>query len=152
MQTMRRGTYFVDPPVQGRLAWKVVVYWFFCLLAVEVFVACWVVWLDRPTSSLQLVGIVMRVCALPFAASLLLLPIVVFDSIRFSHRFAGPMVRLRRGMKDLAEGRVARAVIVREGDFWEDFAEDYNRVVDRVDRLEAELMHLRAKQDEPCGV
>ncbi len=149
---MRRDSFFVDPVVQGRWAWKVVSYWFFCLLAVELFVACWLVWLYRPSSSLELVGLVMQVCAIPFAASLLLLPIVVFDSIRFSHRFAGPMVRLRRTMKDLAEGRASPPVNLRDGDYWNDFALNLNQLIERVERLEEENRDLKAQQEEPCGV
>ena len=149
---MRRDTFFVDRVVQGRFGWKVVSYWFFCLLAVELFVACWLVWLYRPSSSLELVGLVMRVCAVPFAASLLLLPIVVFDSLRFSHRFAGPMVRLRRVMNELAEGRSCSPVLLRDGDYWNDIADDLNRVMERVERLENEVRDFKAKQEEPCGV
>jgi hypothetical protein len=124
-------------------------YWLFCLLAVELFVACWLVWLDRPQSSLELVSRVMQICALPFAGSLLLIPLVVFDMVRFSHRFAGPMVRLRRGMNELAEGQPTPHVIPRDGDFWRDFAEDYNRVVDRVEQLEAQLRTAQHHPLEP---
>ena len=149
---MRRDSFFVDPSVQGRWGWKVVSYWFFCLLAVELFVACWLVWLYRPSSSLELIHLVMQVCAIPFAASLLLLPIVVFDAIRFSHRFAGPMVRLRRAMKELAEGRACAPVLLRDGDCWIDFAVDLNRLIERVERLEEENRDYKAKLEDPCGV
>jgi hypothetical protein len=149
---MRRGTFFVDPVVQGRLAWKVAGYWLFCLLAVELFVACWLVWLYRPESSLELVRMVMSVCAIPFAASLILLPIALIDSIRFSHRFAGPMVRVRRLMNDLAAGREVEPLAIRDGDFWNDFAKDFNRLVARVEDLQNEVRDLRAQQEDPCGV
>lgn len=149
---MRRDSFFVDPVVQGKLGWKIVSYWFFCLLAVELFVACWLVWLLRPESSLELVRLVMQVCAIPFAASLLLMPIVIFDSMRFSHRFAGPMVRLRRVMRDLADGKPTSPVAIREGDFWNDFAADFNRLAKRVEQLENEVRDYRAKEEEPCGV
>lgn len=149
---MRRGTFLVDPAVQGRFGWKVVSYWFFCLLAVELFVACWLVWLYRPSSSLELIRLVMQVCAVPFAASLLLLPIVVFDSLRFSHRITGPMVRLRRAVKEMAAGQPASLVLLRDGDFWGDFATDLNQLIERVDKLESELRDRKAKEEEPCGV
>ena len=38
MARLRRGAWFVEPTVQGRLAWRVVSYWFFCLMAVELLV------------------------------------------------------------------------------------------------------------------
>jgi len=38
----------------------------------------------------------------------------------------GPVYRLRRSMRALADGN---PVHFRDGDFWYDFAEDFNRVV-----------------------
>lgn len=149
---MRRGAFFVDKVVQGRLAWKVISYWFFCLLAVELFVACWLVWLYRPESSLDLVRLVMHVCAIPIAASLILLPVVIVDSIRFSHRFTGPMVRFRRIMKDLAEGKEIEPLAIREGDFWNDYAADFNRVAARMKELEGIVRDYKAREEDPCGV
>jgi hypothetical protein len=149
---MRRGSFFVDPVVQGRLAWKIVSYWFFCLLAVELFIACWFLWIYRVDSSADLVQLVMHVCAIPFAASLLLLPVVVFDSIRFSHRFTGPMVRFRRVIKEVADGHEVKPLAIRDGDFWNDYAADFNRVVGRIKQLEDELRDLKSQHEEPCGV
>ena len=42
------------------------------------------------------------------------------------------MVRLRRSMHDLAEGRDVATIQFREGDFWQELAVDFNRVVGRV--------------------
>ena len=61
-------------------------------------------------------------------ASLLLLPGVIFDLVRLSNRFAGPMFRLRRSMHDLAQGKPVDAVHFRHGDFWQEFADDFNTI------------------------
>jgi hypothetical protein len=63
-------------------------------------------------------------------ASGLLLPIVAHSAIRFSNRFAGPMVRIRRSLKQLAEGEIPH-VVFRENDFWTDVADDINKLAAR---------------------
>jgi hypothetical protein len=70
-------------------------------------------------------------------ASLLLLPLVLFDVIRFSNRFAGPLVRLRRAMRTLARGEQVLPIKFRDGDYWQDFADDFNAVAATVQRYRA---------------
>jgi hypothetical protein len=69
-------------------------------------------------------------------ASLVLLPLVVMDIVRLSNRFVGPLVRLRRGMRALARGEAVQPIQFRQGDFWQDFAEEFNGVVARMQALE----------------
>ena len=45
-----------------------------------------------------------------------------------SNRFVGPIYRLRRSMRSLANGEEVDPVFLRDGDYWFDFAEDFNRV------------------------
>jgi len=61
-------------------------------------------------------------------ASLMILPAVLWDLTRMSNRFVGPVYRLRNSMRDLADGKPVDPVHFRTGDFWFDFAEDFNRV------------------------
>ena len=42
------------------------------------------------------------------------------------------MVRLRRAMRGLAEGREVSPIQFRKHDFWKELATDFNRVVQRV--------------------
>ena len=60
------------------------------------------------------------------------LPMVVADVIRVSNRFAGPLVRLRRSMRALARGEHVEPIHFRKGDFWQEFAEEFNAVAARV--------------------
>ena len=65
-------------------------------------------------------------------ASFILLPLVVYDIIRTSNRFTGPLLRLRRSMRALAAGEQVKEIRFRDGDFWQDLAEDFNAVARRV--------------------
>jgi hypothetical protein len=64
-------------------------------------------------------------------ASLLLLPLVVYDLLQVTNRFAGPIFRLRRSMRDLAQGIPVMPIRFRDGDFWQDFASDFNLVAEK---------------------
>jgi hypothetical protein len=77
---------------------------------------------------------------------LLLVPVYVWDVVKLSHRFAGPMLRLRRILNDLADGGRASALKFRPNDFWHETATEFNRFYeehlalrDRCQELENEL-------------
>ena len=59
-------------------------------------------------------------------ASLVLLPLIVWDMIRFSHRVVGPLIRLEREMQRLAEGESVRPLRFRENDYWHGLAKRFN--------------------------
>jgi hypothetical protein len=61
-------------------------------------------------------------------ASGVLFPIFIFNAIRFSNRFTGPMVRVRRTLKELARGETTPMRSFREHDFWSDTADDINEI------------------------
>ena len=63
---------------------------------------------------------------------MVLLPVALIDMARMSNRFAGPILRLRRAVRDLADGREVEPIKFRDHDYWGDFAEDFNRVVARM--------------------
>ena len=74
-------------------------------------------------------------------AVLVLAPIFLRDLCKLTNRFAGPLVRLRRAMKDLADGREVAPIHFREGDFWQDLADDFNRAAERVQSVETASEH-----------
>jgi methyl-accepting chemotaxis protein len=65
----------------------------------------------------------------------LLLPAVAWDSLRFSHRLVGPLVRFRRALQDLAAGRTVQPIKLREGDFLGEMRDEFNAMLDALQRL-----------------
>jgi hypothetical protein len=128
MFNSRRKQLFIDG-VQSVILVRVVAYWLFCLLASALMACCWIAWLDRPASSGQLFALLFRHYGPVFVATLILLPLVVIDSLRLTNRFVGPMYRLRRALREAADGNVNRPLQFRDDDFWRDVAEDFNRAV-----------------------
>src|SRR5688572_11419333 len=123
MSEIRRGRIFVDSQVQGALTIRVIAYWFYCLLSVTLMLACWTILNDKPRSSGELLQLIWERGAPGILASFLVLPIVMVDCVRMSNRFAGPILRLRRGLRQLADGEPTRPIIFRTGDFLTDIAE-----------------------------
>ncbi|MBW3596276.1 MAG: hypothetical protein KY475_03260 [Planctomycetes bacterium] len=117
--------------VLDRVQWVLVVrvfsYWLYCLLAASLIACCWIAWMDAPASSGDLMLSVFRRFGLVFAATAAVMPLVLFDVLRLSHRFAGPMFRLRQALRQAAEGENTPPLHFRDDDFWRDVAEDFNR-------------------------
>lgn len=59
-------------------------------------------------------------------ASLLLLGPITFDMLRLSNRFAGPVFRMQRELKQIAQGGKPEPIRLRDNDYWHDFADDLN--------------------------
>jgi hypothetical protein len=139
MKRARRAIFFIDQEVQGALMLRVGYYWLFCLLSIALMVLCWSVYTGPPRSFRELFVDLYQRHAPALAASLLLLPIVMLDVVRMSHRFVGPIVRLRGALRQLADGRPAQPINFRDQDFWRDLAVDFNRAAARVARESHEL-------------
>lgn len=71
-------------------------------------------------------------------SSVVVLPLLMLDVVRLSHRWVGPIYRLRTAMRELASGENVREISFRDGDFWHELAEHFNAVVRRMNALEAD--------------
>jgi len=139
MPRQPRRQYFVNSKVQGSLALRVGVYWLYCLVAVALMNACWLVLFDRPASSGEFAARIWHQTVPTLLGTLLLLPIVMMDCVRFSNRFVGPIFRLGRALDRLADGQRVHNVEFRSTDFWYEYALSFNRLNERVIALEEQL-------------
>jgi len=76
-----------------------------------------------------------------------LLPVFVLDAIKLSHRFAGPIYRLRYTIRKIAHGDPAPRLKFRDFDFWQGLAEDFNRMVDRLTAHDVEILDYEDEAD-----
>jgi hypothetical protein len=121
--------------VQGALALRVAIYWVHCLVTVSFMLTIWVIFTGRPQSSTDLLLQVWGRGGPALLASLLLLPLVLFDCLRVSNRFVGPLLRLRRAMREAADGRPVSAINFREDDYWQELADDFNRLCEQLEKV-----------------
>jgi hypothetical protein len=126
----RRNQHYVDHEVQSSLARRLACHWMALMLASGLGILFWTRLIEAPMESWD---VVIRTAAghfIPFAIiAMVLIPVFLRDAMRLSNRFAGPIVRVRRVLSDLAEGKTPRPVEFRQGDFWKSLANDLNRVV-----------------------
>lgn len=140
-----RRQVFVDSTLQGALLTRCVFYWGMCLVAVFVSLLCW----DAMFGPSQVFYARVQSAWARYAPALLfvaaLTPIMALDFLKLSNRFAGPMIRLRRTMRDLNQGEHVEPVVLRRNDFWRDFADEFNAVILRVRKLESDLAVARGE-------
>ncbi len=60
----------------------------------------------------------------------ILMPVFIYKSFQLSNRFVGPVKRLRRVLRELAEGKPFSPVKFRKGDYWQELAEELNLAVE----------------------
>ena len=132
MKRWRRKRVTVDPRVQGRLCLRICAYWVICFLSIAFLLACSALLSDSGESS-KLWMNYGKIASLSFLA----LPLALLDGLVFSNRFCGPVWRLKAGLTDLAAGKECQKINLRRGDFYFEIAEEFNRVVERIQELEA---------------
>jgi hypothetical protein len=152
----KRQKLYVDKRVQGALARRVVLYWIVCLWGTFCVMAGFPIAINKlfafangPTTG-QLVQQAWLDFWPALAASVLVLPFVVWDVLRISHRFAGPMIRLRHGLRDLTAGKAVTPMNFRDGDFWTDFADEFNRLAESLQESKETVDY--SETEEPAAV
>jgi hypothetical protein len=155
MSRKQRRKYFVDGKVQTALIAKIIRYWIAGLVSVGgLAVLGWIfVWpgIGAFVSSNAIMANILTVFVVSIFAALLVLPVVVVDLIWFSHRFVGPMVRLRKSMEALAAGDDVAPIRFRDGDFWPEFAEAFNAILARTNgrgAAQTDRVPGKLRQDE----
>jgi len=118
---------------------RCVLYWFFCLCTILLFVAVATMFSGDLKSAGDMFSGIWKQFSPAILASVLLLPLVALDVVRFSHRFVGPLVRLRNDLKRLADGEEVRPVNFRKNDHWHDLAEQFNRVANYQRQLREQI-------------
>jgi len=146
-QQNRKKTY-VDPQVQGALVRRLVLHWLAFLL-VSGLVAFSLQVLSDPFKSIGEHTLATWWTHGPFLlVMLLILPVFVLDTIKLSHRFAGPVYRLRQSIRSIADGEPPRPLKFRDFDFWHGLADDFNRMIDRL--TNRDVPQDTSEKEEAC--
>ncbi len=134
--TNNRKRKFVDPEVQGALTRRLLLHWF-AFAGVAALITLGMQWMSDPFVPFRevLVGAWWTYSPV-FLVLGCMLPLFVVDSIKLSNRFAGPLVRFRKAISDLADGQTPESIEFRNSDFWREMAGDLNRVAARLEAVE----------------
>lgn len=131
-----RNQLFVDTEVQARLLWRISLYavaaavYFTVIVAIEQ----GLLYPDRRWVDVAVATIDDAIFWIP--GLFLLGPIMLYDLLKITNRFAGPMYSLSREMRRLVNGEPTRELNFRDGDHWHEMADTFND-------LRAEMHRLR---------
>lgn len=132
---------FVDPNVQGMLIKNVVRYWAVSIAAAGGLTVIGWIFITPGLSGFigpnAFMASIVPMILVGLGAAILVLPVLLYDLVRVSHRFAGPLVRFKRHLREAADGGPMNRLNFRGEDFWPELAEAYNDLIDRVERERA---------------
>lgn len=146
-----RKQIFVDPKVQGALVFRIIAYWTVCVVTISIMLLCWRMLTGPARMPLSHFDDMWFQLGPALIASIILLPLVIYDIVKISHRFTGPLLRLRRSMRALAAGEQVKPIHFRQGDFWQDLAEDFNAVAARAQGGEVQKTEDSGQRTEGIG-
>ncbi len=142
----------MDQSVQGALLKRTCLHWFsFLVLSICITSGLGILTGDLTKPIADQLSRIAASNFWPFITLVAMLPMFLVDTLRLSSRFAGPMVRLRRSMDNLADHDDTSPLIFREGDFWKASADSYNSVVDRYMMQQDRIAELEQQLAEARG-
>ncbi len=138
----RRKKLLVDFPVQGALVRQLLFHWGIACGVILVYLICLEMFTSPEHRTLveNLAAIWNRYGALLVALATVF-PAFVIDSIRLSHRFAGPMVSLAKALERMARGQRIEELVFRKSDFWRQLAANLNAIARKLDLAGTDESH-----------
>jgi hypothetical protein len=143
MLERRRRRLLIDRPVQTALMLRTASYWLFCLVVVGSLLVIWEVFTGPAERSTNALAAAIERYSPAMFCSLILLPLLLCDVLKLSHRFVGPVWRLRQGLRQIAAGERPETMKFRKDDFWPEMAGEFNAVVEQVEGARDALVESR---------
>ncbi len=136
--TKRRKT-LVDPEVQGGVLRKIAIHWVTFFLCNAIALVIWIRLFEQPDADWgQTAGDTLRRFLPFFIITMALIPAFVWDTLKLTNRFAGPIQRLRSALADAGAGRAVAPLHFRNNDFWQEMASNFNAMMQRCQPAAAE--------------
>lgn len=139
-----RKTFLIDKRIQGKLGKRILFHWLlFFVLSVTLNIALRVVGNVDQLPMVELLQQVAREQAVATLVILALLPWFINDTIKLSHRLVGPIQRIRSAVRQLTENDELQPIVLRKGDFFVDFANEFNSLRTKVLQERSELVTVK---------
>ena len=119
----KRWRLLADTKIQGAMCLRIASYWIVCQTTLLGTMACFYFLTNGEgnISGLAIPGLLV---------SSLFLPIALLDALKFSNRFAGPVVNIRGKLKRFAATGTMETIRLRKGDYYSDICEAFNQIPD----------------------
>ena len=127
----KRRTTIFDPEVQGSVIRKIAIHWIIFFGCNVLALLIWVRLFEQPDASWgQTFSDTFRRFLPFFVVTLALIPAFVWDTLKLTSRFAGPILRLREALAEAGKGRTVPPLRFRDNDFWQEMASNFNLIME----------------------
>jgi methyl-accepting chemotaxis protein len=155
----RRKKKLVDRKVQGRLLLGIAAHWLLYFMLIMGAIPIWhvltVSGFSQPLTAVLADSWGSMTPVFLFLAAVL--PVFIWETVKFSNRFVGPMYRLHKTIQSINAGEEFRPIRFREDDFWHELADDFNTMMRRMKEQDGVCAREEAPaeeraKEEPVGV
>ena len=128
----KRRTTIFDPEVQGSVIRKITIHWIVFFGCNILALLIWVRLFEQPDASWGQTFLDTVRRFLPFfVVTLALIPAFIWDTLKLTNRFAGPILRLREALAEAGQGNTVPPLRFRDNDFWQEMGSNFNLMMDR---------------------
>jgi hypothetical protein len=146
--TTKRRKALVDPEVQGGILRKIAIHWVLFFICNAMALMIWIRLFEQPDADWgQTFGDTLRRFLPFFIITMALIPAFVWDTLKLTNRFAGPILRLRTALSDASAGRAVSPLHFRTNDFWQEIARNFNSVIERCPPPDATAAEQSAERE-----
>jgi len=146
----RRKKKFVDRKVQGRLILGIAIHWLLYFVLILCTIPMWhiltVSGFSEPFPVVLAESWGSMTPVFLFLAAVL--PIFIWETVKFSNRFVGPMYRLHKTIRSINAGEPFQPIHFREDDFWHDVADDFNAMMKKLSENEVAAAEEAPEEEE----
>ena len=128
-----RKKVWIDP-FQTRLAWRIALYLALLPFVLLNLLFAWKLLSEGVHNPVEQFFALLRQLVPVGVCLLIVVPVMAWDAIRFSHRLVGPLIRFRRAAQDIARGETVRPIKLRDGDDLSGFRDEFNRMLESLQR------------------
>ncbi len=125
---IKRRQLCVDIRVQGTALARAVLHWLGFALVLVLGTMTWRVFTISQLSWSALRSDLATVATPVLVVLLLTFPWLVWDTLRVTNRFVGPVFRLKRALRQLNAGKAIEPIQFRDDDFWQELADEVNQL------------------------
>lgn len=144
-----RQKVWIDRQVQGVLIQRVILYWLCGLVYIGLSTACYQYYQNPDWSFGEHISALFSQFGPWLPSFVLLLPLVIFDVVRLSNQFVGPIYRLKSHLNAITENANCRPMTFRDGDYWQDLVVPMNTLQLQILQLQAQIVLMRRRDNEP---
>jgi methyl-accepting chemotaxis protein len=119
---------------QTKLSLRIGAYLVLFLAVLMNFLFAWKLWREGVINPVEQFVAMLQNYLPVIICLLVLVPVMAWDAVRFSHKLVGPLVRFRRTMQDITEGQLVRPIKLRQGDHLLEMRDDFNAMLESLQR------------------